>query len=260
MIQKNRPATKLSKGAIVICIIAFLFAASSIFITYSMNQKAQSMYDHPYTVSNSARAMRSRLLDMKRFSNILITHTFSTDENVETFFQERYTMQNEDIAVIYDRYLGPVEDVDVLRAAMDNLIQQQATAISFSENHSPNEVQAYMETNIYPCYDSVSDALTTIIDFADSKIYSLNEQVQGSGYVSTVLSLVLAFSIIGLTILSNRKEQRSIAALTSRELDLQDALLLAQQASNAKKDFLSRMSHEIRTPMNVIVGLSLIHI
>lgn len=258
MIQKNRPATKLSKGAIVICIIAFLFAASSIFITYSMNQKAQSMYDHPYTVSNSARAMRSRLLDMKRFSNILITHTFSTDENVETFFQERYTMQNEDIAVIYDRYLGPVEDVDVLRAAMDNLIQQQATAISFSENHSPNEVQAYMETNIYPCYDSVSDALTTIIDFADSKIYSLNEQVQGSGYVSTVLSLVLAFSIIGLTILSNRKEQRSIAALTSRELDLQDALLLAQQASNAKKDFLSRMSHEIRTPMNVIVGMSTI--
>ena len=79
MIQKNRPATKLSKGAIVICIIAFLFTAASIFITYSMNQKAQSMYDHPYTVSNSARAMRSRLLDMKRFSNILITHTFSTD-------------------------------------------------------------------------------------------------------------------------------------------------------------------------------------
>ena len=29
---------------------------------------------------------------------------------------------------------------------------------------------------------------------------------------------------------------------------LQDALLVAQKANDAKRDFLSRMSHEIRTP------------
>ena len=35
---------------------------------------------------------------------------------------------------------------------------------------------------------------------------------------------------------------------------LQDALALAQHASMAKGDFLSRMSHEIRTPLNAIIG------
>ena len=39
---------------------------------------------------------------------------------------------------------------------------------------------------------------------------------------------------------------------------LQDALQLAERASAAKSDFLSRMSHDIRTPMNAIIGMTAI--
>ncbi len=39
---------------------------------------------------------------------------------------------------------------------------------------------------------------------------------------------------------------------------LRDALALAEQANNAKTDFLSRMSHDIRTPLNAIIGMSTI--
>jgi len=37
---------------------------------------------------------------------------------------------------------------------------------------------------------------------------------------------------------------------------IQDAMLAANQANNAKSDFLSRMSHDIRTPLNAIIGMS----
>lgn len=44
----------------------------------------------------------------------------------------------------------------------------------------------------------------------------------------------------------------------SARLALQDALLTAQKANDAKKNFLSRMSHEIRTPLNAVTGMVMI--
>lgn len=51
---------------------------------------------------------------------------------------------------------------------------------------------------------------------------------------------------------TDRTEERQINQA------LKDALVNAQKANNAKKDFLSRMSHEIRTPMNAIIGMTTI--
>ncbi len=61
-----------------------------------------------------------------------------------------------------------------------------------------------------------------------------------------------------------------IAIVTRRNIDerkrrdeeqmrmLSDALTLAENASRAKSDFLSRMSHDIRTPMNAVIGYATI--
>lgn len=150
MNEERKSKHKISKIAAIICIVAFLLSAVSIFITYVMNKNAQSMYEHPYTVSNSARGMRSRLWDMKSFSSILITHAFDSKEDKDSFFQERYDMQNADIEIIDERYLGPVEDVDDLRAAMDGLIEAQTKACNYADNHSAYEIQEYMDNKVYP--------------------------------------------------------------------------------------------------------------
>ena len=251
--------TRLSKATIIICSIAILFAAASIYSANSMRVTAQNMYEHPYTVTNTARGMRSRLLDMKRFVGIFLTTGFENENDARALFEERYEMQNEAIRTIQEHYLGPEEDVDALQNAMNGLIAvQEKTLGIMGKQQSEEEIMSFIEDRVYPNYDEVNNCLETIIVFSDAKILSLIQYSTHTSMVSIGTAFLLTLIIVFLTIYSNKVERRSIMDLTEREHELQDALRFAQNANNAKKDFLSRMSHEIRTPMNAIIGMTTI--
>ena len=52
------------------------------------------------------------------------------------------------------------------------------------------------------------------------------------------------------------ERRRTEAALLAREVDLIDALAAAEDANQAKSDFLSHMSHELRSPLNAVLGFA----
>ena len=134
--------TKLSKVTIIIWSIAVLFAIVSICSADSMRLTARNMYEHPYT----ARGMRSRLLDMKRFVSIFLTTSFKTEDSARELFEERYEMQYEAIETIRERYLGSETAVESLQSAMDDLVEIQEKALQYvGGHHGQEEILGFIE-------------------------------------------------------------------------------------------------------------------
>ncbi len=71
------------------------------------------------------------------------------------------------------------------------------------------------------------------------------------------LSLLLVLALFSVILIRRRKSGKELERLVERRTaELAVQTRAAQQASQAKSDFLSRMSHEIRTPLNAIIGMA----
>ena len=72
-----------------------------------------------------------------------------------------------------------------------------------------------------------------------------------------VVITALAFVIL-IRRQAEKKTQEALQLSEAANTKMNEALILAEQASAAKGSFMSRMSHEIRTPLNAIIGYNII--
>jgi signal transduction histidine kinase/CheY-like chemotaxis protein len=74
--------------------------------------------------------------------------------------------------------------------------------------------------------------------------------------MSCVVILAAAGLFYALYSAYRRRMEQSTAVLRSREVELSEALAMANSANLAKTRFLSSMSHDIRTPLNAIINMT----
>lgn len=162
-VSKKGNSKTMVAGIAALCILALCITIVSILSIQRMQKTAAMIYDHPYTVSNEARAMRSRLLDMKGFISTMLIDSRREPEVLTQKLNERYLLQGESIDIIKRRYLGPAEDTAALDTAMQGLKTAQAEAMNVVADMSDEEIILYVEEKLYPAYDAVNDCLITVI-------------------------------------------------------------------------------------------------
>lgn len=204
-------------GLALICVIAVGLSAFSIFSTYQLYQTTSIIYKHPYTVSNESRAMRTRLLDMKGFLLNIIAESSGDLDTVQQLLEKRYAMQYDAIKVITSQYLGPVEDTAQLLAVMQDLEETQAEALPLILPMNREDTAQYVEEYIYPKYDAVYDALTIIINFADSKVEGVEHGAANTAVKAIVSAVILTIFLPAYFLFTFWHERKNIREIRYRE-------------------------------------------
>ncbi len=214
---KSKRSKRKEFGMGLICALAIGLSAFSIFSTNHLQQTAAMIYDHPYTVSNESRAMRSRLLDMKGFLLDLVGASSDDMDAVQQILNERYALQYAAIEIITSQYLGPAEDTDLLLTAMQELEKTQNEALPTILPMEREATAQYVEQYIYPKYDAVSESLETIITFADSKVRGLEQRAADTADAAIISAAVLTIFLPSYFLFVFWQERKSMREIQYRE-------------------------------------------
>ncbi len=146
----------------------------------------------------------------------------------------------------YDRYLNKTANQE---GNFEELIDVGVSTLP--DAHKENFRSAFSRESLLAAYAA-----------GQKDVYLEHQQYDDHGVVHWISTHVIFTEnpydddILQITLSQNIDER--IRKEAENKALLQDALLLAESASHAKSEFLSRMSHDIRTPMNAVIGYATI--